>query len=228
MSTYYYIHSSDTKEYFELTSGSWYPYLEDLYEVLMECTLRKKSYKEFIDTLKKNKTMDGFYDDHTEFITKDNEKYFLRPLFDWAYDKNDSLSLIDDATLYDEAVKELCTEKVLRYEQHGWDYSEEIKKAIKETQKGDDFDGLVDKYFKCVGKLNYDDEVVTKIGVTFEHAFAELKNGATIWRKDCEDHSNTIWEKYRRNSWRRNPEWRYACSDARSGWWQYIRECKSW
>lgn len=183
MSTYYYLYSHKTHEFFELTSGSWWPYMEDMNDVLQACISKKKSYKEFINILKKQKVFDGFYDDYSEFITTDNEKYFLQPLYNWAYEQKDNLVLIDDGTMYDEAVKLMCTDKGIKYERkYGWDYSQEIENEIKKFKSSDD--ALWDHYLKCVGKLNYDDKIMNQIGVSFEHAIAELKAGAKIWRKE--------------------------------------------
>lgn len=208
MSTYYYFHARGTNEYFELTSGSWYPFMEDLYDVLCTKIKNHKPYSDFINTLRKKKVFEGFYDDDTDFITVENEKYFLQPLYNWAFNwavKNKTdfpIALIEDNELYEVGIELFCQDIGIKYERsRGWQVPQHIQEAIdkynKEHKKqywnadtcswitNDDADDetISDRYLKCVGKLDYDDKVLNIVGVSFEHALAELKAGASIRRK---------------------------------------------
>jgi len=202
MSTYLQFCSNKSREYYELTSGSWYTYMEDLFDALTYCKQNKKSFKDFIKKLRKAKVFDGFFDSGEDYINEETEKYFLRPLYDWAFDKDD-IRLIDDEQLYEQAARALCKDKgVAPPDRLGWVWPKEIENLI-EKEGG----YVVDKYYKCVGKMFYDKEELNKVGVSFARVLPELKAGANIFRKS---NPTTVW-------WIENNELHWS--------WDYVDEC---
>lgn len=178
MSTYLQFVSDKSREYYELTSGSWYICMEDLFDTLLYCTQNKKPFKDFVKKIKKDKVFDGFFDNGRDYVTDETERYFLKPLYDWAYDKDD-IRLVDDGQLYEESILILCKDKGIKLPDCiNW-YS--LPKEIEDTIIGGEY--VVDKVYKCVGKMFYDEEELNQVGVSFERALAELKAGAVVHRK---------------------------------------------
>lgn len=170
MSTYYYFQSGN--EYVELTSGGWYQYMEDLEEVLRYCVTGGEPFEELVQQLYDRDTFTGFYD-NGDFLTPRNIKYFLQPLYHWAY-KHPDFILISDSEQYNMAVQRLCKDKGVKYT----GYYDMAVQQLLETE-----DLIIDRYFTKVLSIYTDDKTINEIGADFNLALAELRHGAKIHRK---------------------------------------------